>query len=173
MKLYYLINIILLMAGLGVYSSCEASSKQNLTQFFESQKEEGYAKCLNDSVANILINANKINCQLMLERDSTDTDSIVKLSPQLNVIIKYLFLDKKNFQSNDIVYGVFQPWAVYKFKHKKQEVLLELDFGLKKWKLKNSKGETITQADIEGNNQQLQRFTSMLFPKNNQLKLSN
>lgn len=158
------------MAGLGVYSSCEASSKQNLTQFFESQKEEGYAKCLNDSVANILINANKINCQLMLERDSTDTDSVVKLPSKLNIIVKYLFLNKDNFQSNSTVYGLFHPWVIYKFQQKKKELSLELDFGLKKWKLIDAKNEVIAQGDIKQDYFELLRFTTMLFPNNTKLQ---
>lgn len=133
-----------------------------------------YAKLLNDSITEIVLNSNLVVCQLLSLNpiDSIRTDSIRILPENMNTVIKYLFFDPSNFCSNDIVYGRFSSSARYTFKTRHGQTLyLDLDFGLKKWKLLDSNGNEICISDMKKSNLYFLRFTRIIFPNDVTLNL--
>lgn len=157
--------------------SCSASPRnREIKNMFESQKEDGYGKVLNDSIASIVLDARKITCELQSKNpsDTSRTDTVAVVPSRFNAVMTYLFLDKENFKSDDTVYGGFQSWACYEFKlSKKKVVYLELDFGLRKWRLLDKNKKQICMQDMKKNNMQFLRFTRMLFPQDKTLKILN
>ena len=161
---------------LSMCTSCIASPKGDFKALFESQKEEGYGKVVNDSVASIMFNAKNITCELQSKNpaDTLRKDSLSVIPAKLHSVVLFLFFNKDNFKSSDTVYGKFEPWACFKFEaKKKQTVFLELDFSLKKWRLLDSNKKQICAQDMKECSMQFLNFTRLLFPKDMTLKLLN
>lgn len=177
MKIKLLISIfsaslITIMMSAG----CKTSSKKDYKQFFETNKEEGFGKVLSDSISNIIIDANKISCKLIKENceDSISKQNFMEVPSKFCPTVKFLFLNEQNFQSNDLVFGQFAPWVEYVFYAKKKgRVKLELDFGLRKWRLLNQENEQIFGGDMKEMNMQFLYLTRLLFPNDEILNLLN
>ncbi len=164
----------MLLFVLGMCSSCCASPKEKVSIFFTSQKEDGYGKILKDSIVSIVINAKTITCELQSKNpiDTLRQDTIKIVPEKLHSIIQYLFFNTDNFQSADTVYAKFDSWVRYKFEtKKKQAVYLELDFGLRKWRLLDANNKAICTQDMKELNTQFLYFTRLLFPKDLTLNL--
>ena len=137
-------------------------------------QKEGYEKIINDSVASIIMNAKKIVCELQSNNPDNKTmkDSVKIVNRDLRAVIKYLFFDEENFKSDDVVYGVFQSWVCYKFiLSKKKIVYLEMDFGLRKWRLLDKDKNQLCTQDMKKNNMQFLRLTRLIFPEDKILKI--
>lgn len=133
-----------------------------------------YAKLLNDSIAGIVLNSNRVTCSLQSLNpiDTIRTDSIRTLPSDLSTIVKYLFFEPTNFKSNDIVYGNFSSSACYTFRTGNAQVVhLELDFGLKKWKLLDGDKKEVCISDMKNCNLFFLRLTRIIFPTDKTLDL--
>jgi len=161
---------------LSMCTSCMASPKEDVKSFFESQKEEGYGKVINDSVATIMLNAKNITCEL-LSKNPADTlrhDTVAVVPAKMHGVVQYLFFNKENFESEDTVYTKFETWAVYKFEAKKKQIVfLELDFSIRKWRLLDANHKLICAQDMKSTSSQFLHFTRLLFPKDMTLTLLN
>lgn len=154
--------------------SCSAHHSRHTGLNFILEKDSCYTKVINDSVANIIIGARTIVCELVNKNpvDSIRSDSVKILQRKISSIIQYLFFDPYNFRSNQIVYGDFSPSACIIFKAtSKRVVYLDLDFGLKKWRLLDYNRNIIAISDMKENNLQFLRFIRLQFPKDITLKL--
>lgn len=133
--------------------------------------------CVNtpiDSITNIIAHFRKVECELQDRnpKDTTRVDSIKKLPRKLNEVLRYLLLDEDNYKSNDIVYGLFSSSIRYKlYQSKEKYIFVEFDFGLRKWQVLDSKKEVLFQRDIKENNLQMIRFSRMVFPEDETLKI--
>ena len=168
--------LTMLLIILSMCTSCVASPAGEIKDFFESQKEDGYGKVINDSIASIMFKAKSITCELQSQNpaDTLRTDTLVSVPTKMHPVVFYLFFNKDNFQSSDTVYGKFETWACFKFEaKKKQTVFLELDFGLKKWRLLDANKKVICAQDMKENSAQFLHFTRLLFPKDLTLRLLN
>lgn len=174
-KKFLTLGFTSLILSLTMCVSCSASPQKGLNKIYDANKENGYAKMVPDSISNIIFSAKKITAEIQRSHP-TDTsvvsDTICVIPSQLKEVMIYLFAHEQNFQSNDVVYGVFNSFVSFKFDtKKKQTVFLELDFGLKKWRLLDCKKELICTADMKDNNMQFLYFTRLLFPQDQTLSL--
>ena len=156
--------------------SCNATPKSEFKKILETHKEQGFGRVLPDSISNIILDANKIICELV-SKNPTDTlrkDSVTIVPSKLRPIVKFLFFNEQNFQSNDTVFANFDPWVCYKFEtYKRHFVYLEMDFGLRKWRLLDKNKKQIYGADMKELNMQFLYFTRLLFPQDLTLKFLN
>lgn len=128
----------------------------------------------NDSITNIILNYRKVECVLQ-DKNPQDTARVntKKMLPRkLNEVLRYILLDEDNYKSNDIVYGIFSSSISYKlYQSRRNYVYAEFDFGLKKWRILDSKKGVLFQGDIKENNLQMLRFSRVVFPKDETLKI--
>lgn len=154
--------------------SCAVPKRCSSNELVLKSDSTVYVNLLNDSIAGIVLNSNLVVCQLQSLNpiDSIRTDSVRTLPKNMNAVIKYLFFDPSNFRSNDIVYGRFSSSARYTFKTRHGQILyLDLDFGLKKWRLLDSNGNEICISDMKSSNLFFLRFTRLIFPNDMTLNL--
>lgn len=84
-------NLCILFITTLICTGCSAASSSNKDRSFEIEKENGYAKCINDSVASIIYNARKVRCTLK-SRNPADTlrkDTTNNLSANLRTLFKF------------------------------------------------------------------------------------
>lgn len=132
------------------------------------------ANNVKDSITDIILNFNKVECKLQ-GKNPKDTNRIEvkkKLPRKLNEVLRFILLDEDNYKTNDIVYGTFSSSIRYKIiKSRKIYVYAEFDFGLRKWQILNSKEEVLFQGDIKENNLQMLRFSRIVFPDDETLRI--
>lgn len=169
-------SLSLLLIVFTMCTSCSACSKKGAQDLLCSQKELGYGKVMKDSIASIIFEAKSVTCELQSKNpaDTLRQDSIIKVPSKYIPTLQYLFANPDNFQSNDTVFAKFNSWVCYKFEAKKKQVVyLEMDFGIRKWRLLDSKKKVICGSDMKENNMQFIYFTRLLFPKDKTLELLN
>lgn len=169
-------SLSMLLIVFTMCTSCNASPNSEIKKLFDTQKELGYGKVVKDSVASIIFNAKTVTCELQSKNpvDTLRQDSISKVPEALESTLQYLFFNPENFQSNDTVFGNFNSWVCYKFEAKKKQIVyIEMDFGIRKWRLLDSKKKVICGSDMKENNIQFIFFTKLLFPKDMTLELLN
>ena len=172
----FIYSLCLLLIVFTMCESCNASPKKEFKKILETHKENGYGKVLPDSIANIMLDANKIMCELISKNpaDTLRSDSVAKVPSLLRPIVKFLFFNEQNFRSNDIVFARFDPWVCYTFHAGKRAfVYLEMDFGLRKWRLLDKDRNQIYGADMKEINMQFLYLTRLLFPQDLTLKYLN
>lgn len=127
-----------------------------------------------DSITNIVCHPQKIVCKLGSQNpvDTVRNDTVKVLAKKLFPVFDFIFLHPNNFKTNEIVYGNFVPTAIYEIqRNRKQQITLQFDFGLKKWKALDKRGQVLSGGDLNGSNLELLRFTRMLFPNDKSLQL--
>lgn len=166
-----LIILILLMS-----MSCMAYPRKYSSCIESRQDSTLYAIMVNDSITNIIVRARNITCESLVvsSKDSVQVDSVKTLSGVIKNVLKYLILDPSNFESNDIVFGQFSPSVSYRFVGSgKRVVYVEMDFGLKKWRILDNKKRELQMGDMKKNNIQFLRLTRIIFPKDDYLRILN
>ena len=154
--------------------SCNAHSNCLSSKVYTHCDSTIYANAVNDSITDIILRAKKICCKLQVRnlQDSTRTDTLKMMPRDLRNVFKYMILDPDNYKSNDIVYGLFSPSICYKIcQSRRKYVYVEFDFGLRKWRLLDSKKEVLHTGDMKENNLQFLRFSRAIFPKDKVLRL--
>lgn len=140
------------------------------------QDDSDSAVCLNvlnDSIAHIISKFYKVECELLnnFPQDSIKVSTKV-LPRKYNEVLRFLISDKENYKSNDIVYGLYSPSISYKlYQSKRIYICIDFDFGLKKWRITGSNEETLFMGDIKENNLHILRFSSIVFPEVETLKI--
>ncbi|MCD8309710.1 MAG: hypothetical protein LUB83_00625 [Prevotellaceae bacterium] len=155
---------------------CQASNKKDLRHILTSQKESGYSKVMVDSIASIIFDSKKVSCSLpsASAADSLRVDTMACVPACVGNALVCILFNEQNFQRNDTVYGIFQPWATYEFRaSKKRAVYLELDFSLRKWKLLDNNKQEICVQDTRFGNMELLYLTRLLFADDKTLNLLN
>ena len=155
-------------------ASCTASGKKELKAILTANKDDGYGKVMKDSVADIILDARHIICQLQskAQEDTLRQDTVCSLPSKAIPIVQYLFFDSDNFKSDNVVYGMFESWACFKIEaSKKRAVYLELDFGLGKWRLYDKDKKQICQQDMNENRMPFIHLTRLFFPNDVTLRI--
>jgi len=138
--------------------SCEAKPSK------DALLTEKMQKSLGDSITKVIMNAKNITVEL---QGASQTDSVVtnaKLTKKQCYVMRFMITNEKNFESNDTVYGKLMPNAIYTFNYKKQNVLVAVDFGLRKWQIQDENGKPLIQFDLK--DEGLLYLTHLVFPKN-------
>lgn len=146
---------------------CSASGKNDFKTLLAEHKGDGYGKVLSDSIADIILDAKAVTCELQSKaiEDSLRHDTICKLPTKSIPVIQYILLHPDNFISDNIVYGRYESWACLKFEaSRKRTIYIELDFGLAKWRLLDNEKKVICQRDMHKNRLEILRFMRLLFP---------
>lgn len=168
-------NVAVCFIVLATCVSCIASPRGGKKgNVFLAQKDAGYGKMISDSVASIMFNARNITCELQSKNpsDTLRQDTVTVVPPRMHPVVHFLFFNESNFRSDDTVYGKFEPWVCYQFKAKRRKaVYLELDFGLRKWRLLDADKKQIGTADMKENSVQFLYLTRLLFPEDVTLKM--
>lgn len=167
-------GMLILLLVFMTCTSCIATQKKNVKRMLHAQKEMACGNAVKDSIADIIVNSKCIVAQLQAQAagDSVRTDSVCKVPKDMKTVLKYLFLDERNFQKNDVVYGPFTSWISYTFSIcKHRTMVLEMDFGLRKWRLLDAEKKVVCCYDMTQTNLEMLRFSRMLFPKDSSLKL--
>lgn len=131
---------------------------------------------LNDSILKIMLHPKKIICKLGCANpmDSLRSDTIKILPKKMYPVLEFLIWDSSNFESNDIVYGYFSTCANYIIKgHGVNEVTVQFDFGLRKWRILDKESNIVFCADLKNENLPILRFTRVIFPTDLTLQLMN
>ena len=149
--------VMALMTIVGT-SSCEAKPSK------DALPTEKMQKSLGDSITKVSMNAKNITVEL---QGASQTDSVVKnakLTKKQCYVMRFMITNEKNFESNDTVYGKIMPNAIYTFSYKKQNVLVAIDFGLRKWQIQDESGKPLIQFDLK--DEGLLYLTHLVFPEN-------
>lgn len=131
---------------------------------------------IKDSIRNIMQHPHKITCLLARasDVDSLRSDTTKDLPTEMYSIFNFLFWSPTNFESNNIVYGIFSSSVNYIIKGRKdQQITIQFDFGLKKWRLLDKDSHVVLTADLKNENLQILRLTRLLFPNDTTLQLIN
>lgn len=167
-KLFTLIATFLILFS----NSCKTSN--GMSSSFFSQKEFKSDIHINDSISDIITKATNIKCKLVSSNplDTVRKNDTKSVPAHLRPVLSFLISDPSNFETNDIVYGLFSPSVRYEFeKTKNQKVMVDLDFGLKKLKISDRQGNIILISDMPTTSNQFLRLTRLIFPKDVSLKL--
>lgn len=167
---------VLIVLMLSASVTCLASPKRTVVSVLAQADSTLCAKIVNDSISNIIAKARKVSCRLLTvdSKDSVQVDTVKSLSSGMKNILRYLLMDPSNQRSNDIVYGVFSPSVSYRFSvSSRRTVYLELDFGLKKWRILDVDYKELQMGDMKKNNIQFLRLSRIVFPTDKYLKLLN
>ena len=131
---------------------------------------------MKDSLSKIMRHPRKITCVLGCANyiDSLRSDTTKDLPKEMYSIFNFLFWSPTNFESNNIVYGTFSTSVNYIIKGRNdQQLTIQFDFGLKKWRLLDKDSRIVLTADLKNENLQLLRLTRLLFPNDTTLQLMN
>ena len=138
--------------------SCEAKPSK------DALPTEKIQKILGDSITKVIMDAKYITAEL---QGASQTDSVVtkaKLTKKQCYVMRFMITNEKNFECNDTVYGKIMPNVLYTFTSKKKNVIVAIDFGLRKWQIQDEKGKPLIQFDSKDNG--LLYLTHLVFPKN-------
>lgn len=128
------------------------------------QSDSCLAKALGDSISQIVTSAKNIKAYVWKSENHKDIKINVKrLNKSQRGILHFILADSCMVKSNAIVYGKFIPCLGFVLKKScSKKVYIDVDLGLGKWAVSDSKGKLLKQFDIEGND--LLRFSTMLYP---------
>ena len=127
-----------------------------------------------DSIVSIISNAKKISCELYKQEVDSDgnlsIDTVYSDVPKdMNNIVKYLFFNEENFETDNKTRGLFGTWTTICFTDKKGKTArLGIDFGIWKWQLLDDNGKVICQKDLT--DRQFFRLVMEVFPNEKSLK---
>lgn len=118
---------------------------------------------LGDSIFSIIMNAKYITAEIIDNADTIKKETkAAKLSKDRADIIKFLLENPDNVASNDTVFGLFMPNAIFTFIHKKQELRLYFDYGLKKWQINDADDKPLKMFDLKS--REFLRLAQAIFP---------
>jgi len=158
MKMNRIILLVMALLTIAGISSCEAKPSK------DALPTEKMQKSLGDSITKVIMNAKNITAEL---QGASQTDSVVtnaKLTKKQGYVMRFMITNEKNFESNDTVYGKIMPNAIYTFNYKKQNVIVVIDFGLRKWQIQNENQKPLIQFDLK--DEGLLYLTHLVFPEN-------
>lgn len=165
MSKIHLAFIALISAIILVACRSLSDTDQHICSYFQDG-ERTVGSLIPDSILSIIMGSKKVECRL-ISRNPADTlrsDTIAQLPKEIIPVARFLFLNEDNFLTDKIIYGHFDTWATYTFiSSKKKTVNLNLDFGIKKWRLNNREGGRILEGDL-ADNELFLSFTRTLFP---------
>ncbi len=151
--------------GLIFAFSTTASCGQESAVKLSANIDTTVSSTLGDSIYCILKNAKSITAEVIGYNDTVEnTTSKVRLSNEQAAILKFLISNPDNVASDDVVYGLFLPNAVFSFKYKKQELKLYYDYGLRKWQINDADDKTLMRFDLRST--EFLRFAQIIFPEN-------
>lgn len=128
------------------------------------QADSCLVKVLGDSISQIVTSAKSIKAYVWKSENYKDIKTNAKrLNKSQRGILHFILADSCMVKGNAIVYGKFTPCLGFVFKKScSKKVYIDVDLGLGKWAVSDSKGKLLKQFDIEGND--LLRFSAMLYP---------
>lgn len=140
-------------------SACHAAKSAKMVQ-----SDSCLAKALGDSISQIVTSAKNIKAYVWKSENHKDIKTNAKrLNKSQRGILHFILADSCMVKGNAIVYGKFTPCLGFVFKKScSKKVYIDVDLGLGKWAVSDSKGKLLKQFDIEGND--LLRFSAMLYP---------
>ena len=158
-------KFIIPILGLIFAFSATASCGQGADAKLNANIDTIVSATLGDSIYCIIKNAKNITAEVIGYNDTVETaTSKVKLSNEQAAILKFLISNPDNVASDDVVYGLFLPNAVFSFKYKKQELKLYYDYGLRKWQINDADDKTLMKFDLRST--EFLRFALVIFPEN-------
>lgn len=160
-------KLLWVCALLMVMVSCNAStpSKQNLTADTCLNKVDSCLnKVLGDSIAQIITSARYIKSYVWKNKEDKDTIVCYKrLHRCQRNLLRFIITDPEITKKNSIVYGRFVPCVGFVIKKSRtKKIYIDVDLGLGKWSVSDSKRKEIRRFDINSNN--LLRFCASLYP---------
>lgn len=118
---------------------------------------------MGDSVYSILASPDKISVSNLSIRLASEATKEICLNPDCTGTLLFLIGAPQNYRSNTVVYGTFNPSVVYKFHQGKKSVDVALDFGLRKWAVRDRDGCNLFMRDLQQWHGLL-RFSRLLYP---------
>lgn len=122
-------------------------------------------KVVGDSIYRIITNAKKVEItSLPLQSDSLKLSISKKVSSKELELMKFIATNPKNYMADTIVYGVFIPQIQVVYTHKKANVTLKYDFGLRKWGIFDAEDNQVAMFNLVSDN--MLRFACKMFTDN-------
>ena len=143
----------------------------------EQVAEQDLIMCINetiDSITEIISHFKRVECELQCGKsyDTTNVGTKKVLPRKYNEVLRFLLLDNDNYKTNEIVYGLFSSSIRYKIIQSRcKYIYAEFDFGLSKWQILDSENKVLFQGDMKENSLQMLRFSRIVFPEDETLKV--
>lgn len=160
------INKLILGCGLmvmaGVMTDCSAKSPCQKTSH-NLAADSVVTKALGDSVCSIIEKARTMRLFTVTAPDDTvNTPGSVIVPMKDRSLVKFIITNPDDYESDVVTYGIFVPQFGVQFATRKEEVSIYYDFGLRKWQLRNAKGDVLLERDLKSGN--MFRFARTAFP---------
>ena len=125
---------------------------------------------IGDSICDIISTAKTVNAEILGFKDSSFVAVENKqLTKEQIAILDFLLDNPVNVASNDTTFGRFMPNISFRFISKRKEIYVELDFGLRKWKVKDVNGQVLKEFDLKS--PEFLRFARTVFPNDEFINL--
>ena len=146
-------------------ATCSAGMGRSNQRILSGLKNDSIVRqAVGDSIFTFISKAKIVEMSLLTApQDSLAKSESIKLNRSERGILGFVLCDIRNFQSNDTVYGKFQPTLRITYKRKMQICILNFDMGLGKWNICDKNGVELRRYDLEAYN--LLRFACMMFPE--------
>lgn len=163
-KCIYATILSTIVATLAFATCAAGTGRHNQRTLHTLQTDSMVRQAVGDSIFTLITQAQRVEVSLVpASQDSLTNHQSIKLDRSEREILNFVLSDIRNFQSDDTVYGKFQPTLRITYKRKKQTCILNFDLGLRKWNICSPNGTEWKRFDLEPYN--LLRFTYILFPK--------
>ena len=104
------------------------------------------AKRLPNDMLDVILGADSIVAHVCSLEDESIEDIVLGCCEAY--LVKYLLCEPSMYKSDKIVYGMFSEFATITFHANEQYVKAVFDYGLSKWQVHSSNGETVLQCDM-------------------------
>ena len=156
--------IAALLLAVCAFTNCSASTcKRAKPEAANAEADSLFAKSFADSITTVILESKDFTAILLPTPNDSLSGKTMKLKTVDKEIFKFIISDGKNYESDEIVYGITRPSLKVIVKNKKTSLQLGFDLGLRKWLICDEKGDTLKQYDIKTDD--MLRFAHRLFPE--------
>ncbi len=160
---------IISMLALFAFTGCSAhpSTVSTFGSQPSTETDSVMRSAVGDSIYKIITEAKKIKAEeIKLTTDTTKTvkDVAIDIKSKYVPLVQFILTDPKIYRSDLATYGNFMPSFKLTFIKKKENFILNFDFGLKKWNVCDGSGKQIKMFDLYSDD--MLRLANMLFPEN-------
>ena len=156
--------IAALLLAMCAFTNCSASTCKGAKQDAPSAEADSLTEMnFADSIQKVIVESKVFTAVLLPKPGDSLSGKTMKLKTVDKEIFKFVISDSKNYESDEIIYGIPRPSLKVIVKNKKTCLHLGFDLGLRKWLIYDEKGDTLKQYDIKTDD--MLRFAHRLFPE--------
>ncbi len=160
----YRVIMVLLLLSSACFMCCQ---ERGIKPGYKASND--VCKTLVDSAFRVISKASQVTFSpIVSSGDTTRRATSVKIGKSDRSLVNFIVLNPRDMATNRPVYGVMFPTLSVRFSAKKETVYAKYDFGLRKWSVHDSAGNTIAVFDLYSDN--MLRYAATLFPDDSYLQ---